>query len=285
MSEFYVYRFLDENNKVIYIGRTNNITSRMSTHFSNRGHLPKECYEAVKRIDYMILKTTNDMKIKELYYIGKYKPKFNSNDKSDVSFVMNELEDVWILFDKQNEEKIIREIEQLTTENNKKTKEIELLKLNSDNLQKEIESLKLNSDDLQKEIDSLKQELKNKTRELDIMRAKKTLAGGVVIESNSNEVSFKTAVKMLLEKPDLMFFNIVENNLHYTLYNISGDVVSKIHHKEWNWEDREFIVHSDYSEKEFTPLYNPENKSKNISSIEIMACNNWICSQKKQFNE
>lgn len=73
----YVYYFVDYNDEIIYVGRTNNLSRRMKEHFKN-GHLGKECYEEVKDIMYA---ETNDSKydteICETLLINKYKPKYN----------------------------------------------------------------------------------------------------------------------------------------------------------------------------------------------------------------
>ena len=97
---FYVYRFINQDNQIIYVGRTVNITTRMSAHFGKSGHLPIDCYKSVARIDYLSVKTKNDMKIKELYYISKYKPQYNTADMHDTSLTLNELEDAWVVYEK-----------------------------------------------------------------------------------------------------------------------------------------------------------------------------------------
>ena len=77
----YVYRFLDTTGRVIYIGKTINIHNRMKQHF-RAGHLPKECYRSVSRIEYQKYRTESDSLIMETYYITKYNPKFNQLQKS-----------------------------------------------------------------------------------------------------------------------------------------------------------------------------------------------------------
>ena len=77
----YVYRFIDGKGNIIYVGKTVNINSRMQQHFSN-GHLPKECYNAVCRIEYQKHKTESDALIMETYYITKYSPKYNKLGQS-----------------------------------------------------------------------------------------------------------------------------------------------------------------------------------------------------------
>ena len=47
----YVYKLLDENDDILYIGKTNNISRRMDQH-KTTGHLPKECYDSVKTVEW-----------------------------------------------------------------------------------------------------------------------------------------------------------------------------------------------------------------------------------------
>ena len=77
----YTYRFIDKYGNVIYIGKTVNMDLRMQSHF-NKGHLPKECYNAVCRIEYQKHKTESDALIMETYYITKYSPKYNKLGQS-----------------------------------------------------------------------------------------------------------------------------------------------------------------------------------------------------------
>lgn len=74
----FVYRFLNEQNEIIYVGRTNNIHHRIgSQHFKKHGHLTDACYEECKYVDYAELVSENDSKIYEIYLIDKYSPKYN----------------------------------------------------------------------------------------------------------------------------------------------------------------------------------------------------------------
>ena len=77
----YVYRFLNSEGKIIYIGKTINIKNRMQQHF-NKGHLPAECYRNIARIEYKKYKTEADALIMETYYITKYTPKYNKLQQS-----------------------------------------------------------------------------------------------------------------------------------------------------------------------------------------------------------
>lgn len=73
-----VYRFLNYENEILYIGKTKDINIRMNTHFGDKGHLGKDKYEQVSRIEYMICDNESDMVVKEIYFINKYKPPFNT---------------------------------------------------------------------------------------------------------------------------------------------------------------------------------------------------------------
>ena len=78
----YVYRFLDSKGNIIYIGKTVNSDLRMQQHFSDKGHLAKECYNSVAKIEYQKYKTESDSLIMETYYITKYSPKYNKLQQS-----------------------------------------------------------------------------------------------------------------------------------------------------------------------------------------------------------
>ena len=77
----YVYRFIDIRGNVIYYGKTLDMQNRMKNHFT-KGHLPKECYQSVAKIEYQKYKTESDALIMETYFITKYSPKYNKLGKS-----------------------------------------------------------------------------------------------------------------------------------------------------------------------------------------------------------
>ena len=93
----YTYRFIDKYGNVIYIGKTVNMDLRMQSHF-NKGHLPRECYNAVCRIEYQKHKTESDALIMETYYITKYSPKYNKLGQSrDVPTITFD-EKIWKIY-------------------------------------------------------------------------------------------------------------------------------------------------------------------------------------------
>ena len=78
----YCYRFLDEKNNVLYVGKTVNMHNRMKNHFSRKSHLANtDLYNQVQRIEYITCKDEFQSLQNELYYINLYKPKYNSQSK------------------------------------------------------------------------------------------------------------------------------------------------------------------------------------------------------------
>lgn len=95
---YYVYRFLDKAQNVIYVGKSKqDLESRFAGHL----HLPKECYSMVHKIQFISCKTESDMSIKEIYYINKYKSTehyfFNVLDTTEVPQSV-EFDDKWKMY-------------------------------------------------------------------------------------------------------------------------------------------------------------------------------------------
>ena len=63
----YVYKFIDYRDKIIYIGKTNNIEYRIKQHFSKNGHLPKKCYEYAKEIWFIEVNGKTNVDIYETF--------------------------------------------------------------------------------------------------------------------------------------------------------------------------------------------------------------------------
>ena len=79
----YTYRFLDSENRVIYVGYTaQSMAKRMGQHME-RGHLPKKAYKSIQRIEYIKWETKSDAQVMEVYFINKYHPIYNILDKQN----------------------------------------------------------------------------------------------------------------------------------------------------------------------------------------------------------
>ena len=52
----YVYRFLNDKDEIIYIGRSKNLDKRLYNH----NHLPEECYKEIHKIEYVKLNNNDE---------------------------------------------------------------------------------------------------------------------------------------------------------------------------------------------------------------------------------
>lgn len=95
-NQFYVYRFIDKNNKIIYVGRTGDLKRRLRSHMNN-GHLPEECYSSISKIEYIMLENFADMALYEVYFINKFCPEYNTQDKSETPSTIDLPEKEWVL--------------------------------------------------------------------------------------------------------------------------------------------------------------------------------------------
>ena len=77
------YRFLDTLENVIYVGSAKNIDRRLRSHFNGKqGHLGKEVYNQVARVEICKCKDYPSALALEQFLINKYKPRYNSKDKA-----------------------------------------------------------------------------------------------------------------------------------------------------------------------------------------------------------
>lgn len=98
-EKYYVYRFINSDGNIIYVGRTINLHNRMNQHFGSKGHLPKQAYDEVNKIEYTILDSEIAMVMCELYYINKYNCKYNTSDIYRGQIYLREFEDLeWEIY-------------------------------------------------------------------------------------------------------------------------------------------------------------------------------------------
>ena len=83
----YVYRFLNSDDKIIYIGKAKDLKSRFSSH----NHLPKECYIERIKIQYVKLSNSDEASIYERYLINKISPKYNTQYNNNSSFMFESI--------------------------------------------------------------------------------------------------------------------------------------------------------------------------------------------------
>jgi excinuclease UvrABC nuclease subunit len=90
-SEPGVYLFLDENKKVLYVGKATSLRSRVRSYFKNdilesRGPLIVSLMERAKKLDYYQTDSVLEALVLEAYLIKTLRPHHNTREKSDKSF-------------------------------------------------------------------------------------------------------------------------------------------------------------------------------------------------------
>ena len=153
MKEFYVYRFKNEENEIIYVGKTKNLKQRLSGHFGKQGHLPEKCYKEVRKVEFLTFEKESLMGIKELYYISTFQPKYNIEGKKEyLYFEALEQGDEWreYLYAKKfiNETLSKRELELLEENATLRQQIINLRENLTREYSKEMEKLKKNYNEI-----------------------------------------------------------------------------------------------------------------------------------------
>lgn len=91
-----IYRFINKDNEIIYIGKAKNLRNRLATH----SHLPEMCYEERYKVEFCLFNTEYEMDFAKRYFIPKIKPKYNTVFKDRVmTFDIPELDNIsWYEF-------------------------------------------------------------------------------------------------------------------------------------------------------------------------------------------
>jgi len=98
-EHFYLYRFLNKNNEIMYVGKTTNMNNRMYTHLNNHFSLrtPEkyDLYNNLHTIEYCEMESDYHMNMYEIHYICKYKPLYNLEFKSDNNNLFDIPDIIW----------------------------------------------------------------------------------------------------------------------------------------------------------------------------------------------
>lgn len=73
----YVYKLLDKNENVLYVGKTNDLKRRLTEHIANQ-----EWKNEIDSLYYAVCRDDFEQRTYENYYIIKSNPKYNKQDKS-----------------------------------------------------------------------------------------------------------------------------------------------------------------------------------------------------------
>lgn len=74
-DKYITYRFKNKNEEIIYVGQTK---QSLSERLKNHKHLPLDCYENTKIVEYLEFQNKIDMDIAEKYFISKFLPLYNT---------------------------------------------------------------------------------------------------------------------------------------------------------------------------------------------------------------
>ncbi|MBT8220878.1 MAG: excinuclease ABC subunit UvrC [Bacteroidia bacterium] len=84
-----VYKYLDKDDKILYVGKAKNLKSRISSYFGAKKHLSNKTRTLVKnahRIEYIIVQTEQDALLLENTLIKKFQPRYNIQLKDAKSY-------------------------------------------------------------------------------------------------------------------------------------------------------------------------------------------------------
>lgn len=99
---YYIYKHLNSDMEVIYIGQTKNMNMRQGTHTH---------FECIHKILFIEVETKEIMDLYEKFYISKYKPMFNKKDKDcNYTKYLVDLEYDFKEYKKQHKDKIINDM-------------------------------------------------------------------------------------------------------------------------------------------------------------------------------
>ena len=84
-----VYRFIDERNTVLYVGKAKNLKNRLSSYFGSRKHMAGKTRVMVRnatRIEFTIVETEQDALLLENTLIKQWQPRYNVMLRDDKSY-------------------------------------------------------------------------------------------------------------------------------------------------------------------------------------------------------
>lgn len=94
-NRYCVYRFLNNFDEVIYVGKSKRFHERIMSHLHGNSNIPIECRDEIDKIQFLEFQCEADMDLFEIYCICHYKPKYNSTNKSDVGTIKIDIPRVW----------------------------------------------------------------------------------------------------------------------------------------------------------------------------------------------
>ena len=83
-----IYKYFDDQNELIYVGKAKNIRKRVSSYFTKTftGYKTHELVKRIERIEFTIVDSEQDAFLLENSLIKQFQPKFNINLKDDKTY-------------------------------------------------------------------------------------------------------------------------------------------------------------------------------------------------------
>src|ERR1700733_4602087 len=83
-----IYKYYDDNNELIYVGKANSVRKRVSSYFTKTftGYKTHELVRRINKIEFTIVDSEQDAFLLENSLIKQFQPKFNINLKDDKSY-------------------------------------------------------------------------------------------------------------------------------------------------------------------------------------------------------
>jgi len=83
-----IYKYFDEKNELIYVGKAKNIRKRVSSYFTKTftGYKTHELVQRIQRIEFTIVDSEQDAFLLENSLIKQFQPRFNINLKDDKTY-------------------------------------------------------------------------------------------------------------------------------------------------------------------------------------------------------
>lgn len=84
-----VYKFLDDKNEIIYIGKANDLKARVSSYFINHdlGEKTRAMVSRINKINITIVESELEALLLEAFYIKKFRPKYNIVQKDNKTYI------------------------------------------------------------------------------------------------------------------------------------------------------------------------------------------------------
>lgn len=84
-----IYKFLDQEEEILYVGKAKNLKNRLGSYFGEKKHIPYKARTLVKnshRIEYTIVETEHDALLLESTLIKQFLPRYNVSLKDGKSY-------------------------------------------------------------------------------------------------------------------------------------------------------------------------------------------------------